>query len=76
MSAPTCYGWCEHTGTVTHIGDKGYVYCTPCAQYRRVGGSERVRRMRPWELRLIESGKPVPSYQPISKKEYESTGGK
>jgi hypothetical protein len=47
---------------VTHIGEKGYVYCAEHAAHRR--GVERCRKMRKWELVLIESGKPLPSYRP------------
>lgn len=49
---------------VTHIGEKGYVYCKTCAPHR--AGWERVRRMSAWELRLIEAGEPLPSYKPIT----------
>ena len=53
------------TNQVTHIGEKGYVYCAECAPLRR--GWERCRRMRPWELKLVAAGKPLPSYKPIRK---------
>jgi len=50
--------------TVTHIGDKGYAYCTDHGQARRASGYERVRKMRVGEVRLLEAGKPLPSYTP------------
>jgi hypothetical protein len=53
---------CEHT--VTHIGDKGYVYCAEHAVIRRHSGYERCRRMHRWELELVRSGMPLPSYKP------------
>ena len=52
---------------VTHIGEKGFIYCTEHARIRK--GRERCRRMRKWELVLINSGKPLPSYKPIRKRE-------
>lgn len=50
---------------VTHIGEKGYIYCTTHAGLRQ--GYERCRRLRPWECRRIESGKPLRSYKPITR---------
>lgn len=52
----------------THIEEKGFVYCSGHAIQRRSDG-HRCRKMRPWELRLVETGKPLPSYEPISKTE-------
>ena len=49
---------------VTHIGDKGYTYCTDHGVMRRASGWERVRKMRAWEVRLLEAGEPLPSYAP------------
>lgn len=49
---------------MTHIGEKGYVYCASCAVTRRDSGYERCRKMRAWELALIREGKPLPSYTP------------
>lgn len=54
----------ECTGTVTHIGSKGYVYCEPHAVARRGTGYERTRKLRAWELRWIVAGKALPSYRP------------
>lgn len=59
----------ECTNPVTHIGAKGYVYCTPCAPNRH--GYESVRKMRTWEIRLIESDKPLRSYRAITKAEHD-----
>jgi hypothetical protein len=63
---------CEYfkacTNPVTHIGSKGHIYCTPCAFSRRGGNSgERCRRMRNWELRELEAGRPLQSYRPVSR---------
>lgn len=49
---------------VTHIGSKGYIYCKEHGVARRTYGFESTRKMRPWELRLIDAGKPLPSYKP------------
>lgn len=59
--------WCDYDcdEPVTHIGEKGYIYCLTHAARRC--GYERTRKMRPWELSLIREGKPVPSYRPITK---------
>lgn len=47
---------------VTHLGEKGYIYCTKGAEERR--GWERCRKMRAWELKWIAAGKALPSYKP------------
>ncbi len=39
---------------VTHVDDKGFVYCEPCASARKAGGHRRVRKLRPHELRKLE----------------------
>lgn len=57
----------ECSNKVTHIGEKGYVYCAECVPCRQ--GIERCRRMRPFELRILESGSPLPFYSPRSKAE-------
>lgn len=56
----------ECTAPVTHIGDKGYVYCAEHAQIRRASGYEHCRRLRQWELRLLRADVPLPSYKPLS----------
>lgn len=55
------------TAPVTHIGEKGWVYCAEHAPCR--SGWERCRRLRAFELRLLERGKALPSYAPLSKAE-------
>ena len=57
----------ECQNEVTHIGSKGYIYCSECAVRRRHSGYERTRKMRVWELNLVRNGKQVPSYKPIPK---------
>lgn len=46
---------------VTHIGERGFVYCAEHAPLRQ--GWERVRRVVPWELKLLLAGEPIPSYK-------------
>lgn len=62
---PTCDMARDCTTPVTHIGEKGYVYCPEHAAQRR--GWEGARRMVAWELDLLREGKPLPSYRPIPK---------
>lgn len=45
---------------VTHIGNKGYVYCTSHAIIRRPW--ERTRKMTAVELRTVKAGKPITKY--------------
>lgn len=70
-SEPKCSGWCDNNNPVTHIGDKGYAYCADCAERRRDTGYERVRKMRGWELDILRSGKPLLSYKPVTRQQYE-----
>lgn len=60
----TCDMRDECPAPVTHIGDKGYRYCTDHGAQRRATGYERVRKMRAWEVDLLKAGKPLPSYTP------------
>lgn len=46
------------TSPITHIGEKGYVYCAEHKDDRK--GIERCRKLRKWELKLLESGQLVP----------------
>lgn len=39
---------------VTHLDDKGFVYCTPHGLIRR--GWRRCRVLRGWELRKLQKG--------------------
>jgi hypothetical protein len=50
---------------VTHIGEKGYVYCASCVPCRR--GVERCRLMRPWERKMVAAGEPLPTYKRMNK---------
>ncbi len=63
-----CQGWPEDHDTpdpaITHLDEKGFIYCTKCGINRRESGVY-CRRLRAWELRLLEAGEPVPSYKPL-----------
>lgn len=48
---------------VTMIDEKGFSYCTIHGIARRSSGL-RVRKLRPWEIKQLESGQPIPSYNP------------
>lgn len=41
---------------VTHIGNKGWVYCKEHGIYRRVYGHESTRQMRAWEITRLNAG--------------------
>lgn len=71
----TCDMRKDCTARVTHIGNKGYVYCEAHAIIRRQSGAERTRRMRLWECKMIAQGKPLPSYKPARRyaKQYPFT---
>lgn len=55
------------TNPVTHIGEKGYIYCKEHALDRRRYPGERTRLMRVWELQLIAEDKPLPTYRRLPK---------
>jgi hypothetical protein len=67
MTAPQCDMQADCPMRVTHIGEKGYIYCAGHAPQRR--GIERVRRMRAFELALIRAGFALPSYKPLPRAE-------
>jgi hypothetical protein len=45
---------------VTHIDEKGFVYCADHGATRK--NYCRCRKLRPAELRTLQSGKPIPRY--------------
>jgi len=45
---------------VTHLDRKGYVYCAPHGIERR--DYQPCRKMQPWEIRRLETGRPLSSY--------------
>ena len=49
-----CDGWCGHAGTVTHIDEKGYAYCTPCGIQRKA--SHRCRKLTGAEIKRLQAG--------------------
>lgn len=55
-------GWDKCIGTVSMIGNKGYVYCCVCGPTRRQSGYERVRKVTASELRTLQSGEPLRAY--------------
>lgn len=61
MTTPKCDMWLSCTEPVTHIDDKGFVYCTTHGLERR--GWRPCRKLRPHELRRLERGEQVKSYR-------------
>jgi|SRR6185369_14428356 len=55
---------------VTHIDEKGFIYCAEHGQQRR--NHKRCRKLQGWELQRLLEGKTVPSYKPISLKEFRT----
>lgn len=49
---------CE--GEVTHIDQSGFAYCTSHGLERRE--SEPCRKLQPWEVRRLQSGKTLARY--------------
>jgi hypothetical protein len=55
---------CGHP--VTHLEYKGFVYCKECAM--ELKWSRRiVRALRPWEIKMLQAGQALPSYEPKRK---------
>lgn len=50
------------TKPVTHIGNKGYVYCSEHARIRRQSGFEHTRTMLKREIQLLQGDKPLAKY--------------
>lgn len=53
------------TERVTHIGEKGYVYCSTHAPWRT--GWERTRKLTTGEVKQLEGGTPLSSYVPLKR---------
>ena len=53
---------------VTHLGDRGFVYCKTHGVERRRGCHESTRRLRVWELNILRAGEPLISYAPAKRK--------
>jgi hypothetical protein len=51
---------------VTHFGEKGWLYCSACAPRR--AGWERTRKLRAWEVPMLEQGKAI-FYRPYPQAE-------
>lgn len=58
--ALTCDMDRECRSDVTHIDDKGYVYCTTHGLERR--DWRPCRKLRGWELRRLQSGRTLTKY--------------
>lgn len=53
----------HHTchNTVTHLDDKGFVYCLSHGRDRQASGI-RCRKLAMWELKRLQAGLTLPSY--------------
>jgi hypothetical protein len=59
---PRCEMRDDCESPVTHIGSKGYIYCTEHAVLRHDLSYERTRKMTFKELRTIREGHPLEAY--------------
>lgn len=48
------------TGSVTYIDERGFIYCTIHGAMRSM--YRRSRKLKPNELKLLQSGKPIERY--------------
>lgn len=56
-----CDGWCtDLAGEVTHLDEKGFGYCSPCAERRK--GTHRCRKLTGAELAQLRAGRPLEAY--------------
>lgn len=49
------------TGLVTHLDEKGYVYCMHHGKQRR-GGGIRCRQLKPAEVKRLQNGERLTKY--------------
>lgn len=49
------------TGSVTHIDEKGFIYCATHGGIRST--YRRCRKLKPNEIKQLESGQPLKSYK-------------
>ena len=56
----TCDMKADCQNPVTHIGAKGYLYCTPCASHRH--GVERTRALTAREISHLEQGRTLRNF--------------
>ena len=71
MRTLKCDGERDCARPVTHMDEKGFIYCTAHGVRRHQHGI-RCRKLQGWELQRLLAGKTVPSYQPISLKEFRT----
>ena len=60
MNVLKCDMLTDCTAEVTHIDEKGWVYCTEHGLIRR--DYMRCRKLRPWELHILTGGNPLRKY--------------
>ncbi len=65
MSVLQCDMTKECAETIAYISEKGFIYCHTHGLRRKAAQYERLRKLRPWELRMLEKGEALPSYKPL-----------
>lgn len=68
----TCDWSTDCNAPVSHLDEKGFVYCTEHGIGRRLYSGRRCRKLRPWELKMVHAGKALPSYTPQPKPKTEA----
>lgn len=58
---PSCDMWQFCQRPVTHMDNKGFVYCTKHGLDRRASGVP-CRKLRPFELNRLAKGEPIKRY--------------
>jgi hypothetical protein len=62
MTKLKCDGWCDpKSETITHIDEKGFIYCASCGPRRRESG-RRCRKLTAAELKRILNGQQITKY--------------
>lgn len=59
----TCDMSRECQAPVTHIDEKGFIYCREHGHQRREYG-KRCRQLAQWEVKRLLTGKPLARYEP------------
>lgn len=58
MTALHCDMSADCPRAVTHVDNRGYVYCELCALRRKTGGTP-TRKLRPGEINKLERGETI-----------------
>lgn len=61
MTILKCCGLKCKDGLVTHIDNKGFIYCKVCGENRKLNG-RKCRKLKSSELKTLLEGKPIAKY--------------